>query len=121
MSKTAPRGETITIGGRVFTLHKLKLGALRGLADALDDMAGKTAGDLIEAAARVVACGIPDPEVTTETILDIEATVAELNDAVAAVLRVTGFQPGEALPQPVQPLPTFTPPSPPAAAMAIAS
>jgi len=91
--------ETVTLGGRQFALRPLKLGQLRHVLDALDRMAGKTGGGLIEAAAQVVAAGLAPahPDLTADAVLDLEATVAELNDAVAAILRVGGLEPaGEA-------------------------
>jgi hypothetical protein len=122
MSKSNGVRDRISIGAVKFELRPLKLGQLREVIDALEDMAGKSGGDLITAAARLVAAGIVDPDVTVESILDIEATVTELNEAVAAVLRVSGLRTsGEALPQPEPALPIFTPPSLPAAATPIAS
>lgn len=96
---------TVTLGSRKFQLRPLKLGQLRELLDALDEMSGKSAGALVEAAARVVAAGLAPahPDLTPETILDLEAGVDELNAAVAAVLQVAGLrarepQEGEARP-----------------------
>jgi hypothetical protein len=87
--------ETITLGGREFTLRPLKLGQLRHVLDALDAMAGKSGGALIAAAAQVVAAGLKPmhPDLTADTILDLEAGIAELNTAVGAVLRIGGLQP----------------------------
>lgn len=89
--------EMILLGGRSFEVRPLKLGELRHVLDALDGMAGKTGGGLIEAAARVVSAGIKPayPEIDHEALLDLEATAAELNAAVAAVLRVAGLAPTE--------------------------
>ena len=89
--------ETIALGGHEFTLRPFKLGQLRPVLDALDGMAGKSGGRLIEAAARVVASGLAPAhaELTAEAVLELEATVAELNAAVAAILRVAGLQPVE--------------------------
>jgi hypothetical protein len=120
--------ETVTLGGRGFEIRPLKLGQLRHLLDALDDMTGKSGGALIEAAAKVVAAGFApaQPDLTLEAVLDLEATLEELNAAVAAVLRVAGLTPmenaaGEARPV-ASPEETsgnssapFTPLSPPAA------
>lgn len=93
--------ETITLGGRSFEVRPLKLGQLRHVLDALDAVAGKTGGGLIEAAAQVVAAGLKPgyPEISHKALLDLEATAAELNAAVAAVLRVAGLAPaGETQP-----------------------
>jgi len=119
--------ETITLGGRDFEARPLKLGQLRHLLDALDEMTGKSAGALIEAAAKVVTAGLAPahPDLTADTVLDLEATIEELNAAVAAILRTAGLTPmekdtGEALPVaslPEVPGPSSAPsmvPSPPA-------
>jgi hypothetical protein len=120
--------ETITLGGRDFEVRTLKLGQLRHLLDALDEMTGKSAGALIEAAAKVVTAGLAPahPDLTADTVLDLEATIEELNAAVAAILRTAGLTPrennmGEARPVASQveiPAPNSAPsmaPSPPAA------
>ena len=111
--------ETVTLGGRGFEVRPLKLGQLRHLLDALDEMTGKSAGALIDAAAKVVTAGLAPahPDLTADTVLDLEATIEELNAAVAAILRIAGLTPaGEA--QPVaSPEPSSAPfmaPSPPA-------
>ena len=122
MSKSNGVRERISIGAVKFELRPLKLGQLRQVVDALEDMAGRSGGDLITAAARLVAAGIVDDSVTEESILDIEATVTELNEAVSAVLRVSGLRvSGEALPQPELASPIYMPPSLPAADIPIAS
>ena len=114
--------ETITLGGREFALRPLKLGQLRHVLDALDEMSGKSGGALIEAAARVVAAGLAPahPDLDAAGILDLEASVDELNAAVAAILRVAGLRAmetgaGEAPPVAANSAPS-TAPSPPAAA-----
>ncbi|HTV87995.1 MAG TPA: hypothetical protein VME41_03170 [Stellaceae bacterium] len=119
--------ETITLGGRTFQLRPLKLGQLRRLVDALDAMGGQSGGALIAAAADVVVAGLAPahPDLSAEALLDLEAGVAELNEAVAAVLRVAGLRPaadtaaGEAGPvaekAPAMRSAPSTAPSPPAA------
>jgi len=116
--------DTVTLGGREFRVRPLKLGQLRHLLDALEQMAGKSAGALVEAAAGVVAAGLAPahPEITTDALLDLEARLDELNAAVAAILEEAGLRPGEAPPV-ARPGPTpgsssapSTAPSPPAAA-----
>jgi hypothetical protein len=124
--------ETITLGGRQFALRPLTLGQLRPVLDALADMSGKSGGALIDAAVRVVAAGLApvQPEITPDAVLDLAATVDDLNEAVAAVLGVAGLKPlGEApspdgrppvaavpgMASPASNSPTSTPPSPPAA------
>jgi hypothetical protein len=130
--------ETIELGGLRLEVRPLKLGQLRHVVDALEDMACKSGGGLIEAAARVIAAGLAPahPELTAEKILDVEASIEQLNHVVAAVLRTAGLrQPengaeaqmmGEAQPvasaaakrgaDPASSSPQFMVPSPPAAA-----
>jgi hypothetical protein len=86
--------ETIVIGGLRLEVRPLKLGQLRHVVDALEDMAGKSGGGLIEAAARVIAAGLAPghPELTAEKVLDLEASLEQLNEAVAAVLRTAGLR-----------------------------
>src|SRR5918997_1270211 len=86
--------ETILLGGLRLEVRPLKLGQLRHVLDALEQMAGKSGGGLIEAAARVIAAGLAPahPELTAERVLDLEAGIEELNDAVAAVLRTAGLR-----------------------------
>ena len=95
--------ETVFLGGLRLEVRPLKLGQLRHVLDALEDMAGKSGGGLIEAAARVIAAGFVSahPGLTAERVLDLEASVEQLNDAVAAVLGPRGCAgppsgPGEA-------------------------
>jgi hypothetical protein len=122
--------ETIAIGGRSFEVRPLKLGQLRHLFDALEEMTGKSGGGLIEAAAKVVAAGLQPahPGLGAEALLDLEAGIDELNGAVAAILRLAGLHPREAAPGEGAPVagPGTSPgsssapstaPSPPAAAI----
>ena len=87
--------DRITLGGRQFEIRPLKLGQLRHVLDALDGMVGKSGGGLIEAAARIVAAGLmpAHPDLAADAVLELEATVDELNAAVAAILRVAGLKP----------------------------
>src|SRR5260370_30202892 len=122
--------ETIRLGARDFELRPLTLGQLRHLLDALDAMAGKSGGALIDAAAEVVTAGLAaaHPDLTADMVLGCEASLAELNAAVAAILTMAGLHPvGEARPvaspgtmareTPATASAPSTPPSPPAAAM----
>jgi hypothetical protein len=86
--------DTIVLDGLRLEVRPLKLGQLRHVLDALEDMAGKSGGGLIEAAVRVIAAGLAPahPELTAERILDLEASIEQLNDAVAAVLRTAGLR-----------------------------
>jgi hypothetical protein len=102
-------------------------------------MTGKSGGALIEAAATVVTAGLAPahPDLTADAVLDLEATIEELNAVVAAILRIAGLHPadssqggtprGEARPVaspgaisgeiPGSSSAPFTAPSPPAAGM----
>jgi hypothetical protein len=121
--------ETIGLGGRRFEIRPLKLGQLRHLLDALEEMTGKSGGGLIDAAAKVVAVGLQPahPDLGAEAVLDLEAGIDELNAAVAAILRTAGLQPAERLSGEGEPVASpgtvpgsssapSTAPSPPAAA-----
>ena len=121
--------QTIAIGGRSFEVRPLKLGQLRHLLDALEEMTGKSGGGLIEAAAKVVAAGLQPahPGLGAEALLDLEAGIDEINAAVAAILRLAGLHPREVAPgegapvaspgpSPGSSLAPSTAPSPPAAA-----
>ena len=85
--------ETITLGGRNFALRPLTLGELRPLLDALDAMTGKSGGALIDGAARLVHAALARgyPDLALDDILGLEASLDELNGAVAAVLRLAGL------------------------------
>ncbi len=97
---------TITLGGRDFAIEPLKLGQLRALLDALDDLSGKTGGAVIDAAARVIQAGLGRgmPDLTLDAVLEFEATMDEVTAAVAVILSVAGLShqggigPGEAVP-----------------------
>jgi hypothetical protein len=97
---------TITLGGREFAVEPLRLGQLRGLLDALDDLSGKTGGAVIDAAARMIQAGLARsmPELTFDGVLELEATMEEVTAAVSVILsaaglsRQEGSQPGEAAP-----------------------
>lgn len=98
-------GETaIHLGGRKFVIEPLKLGQLRGLLDALDDLSGKTGGAVIDAAARVIQTGLARsaPDLTLDAVLALDATMDEVTEAVAVILTVAGLRraedvrPGEA-------------------------
>jgi hypothetical protein len=127
--------ETILLGGLRLEVRPLKLGQLRHVLDALEDMIGKSGGGLIEAAARVISAGLAPahPELTAEKVLDLEASIEQLNDVVAAVLRTAGLRRpedgagaqmmGETQPvanpgaDPASSSPLSTAPSPPAASI----
>ena len=58
MSGDRMTAKTIRLGDREFAIAPRKLGQLRGLLDALDDLAGKTGGAVVDAAARVIQAGL---------------------------------------------------------------
>jgi hypothetical protein len=84
---------TITLGGRAFRIEPLRLGQLRALLDALDDLSGKTGGAVVDAAARVIHAGLSRaaPVLTLDAVLELETTMDELTEAVAAILHVAGL------------------------------
>ena len=98
------REATITLGGRDFAIEPLKLGQLRTLLDALDDLSGKSGGAVVDAAARVIQAGLVRamPDLTLNGVLELEATMDEVTEAVTVILRVAGLsrrageRPGEA-------------------------
>lgn len=94
----------ITLGGRELSVRPLKLGQLRGLMDALNEMQDKTGGASIDAAAKLVSIGLPHENLSIDEILESDAALDELNEAVATVIRVAGRlkarDTGEAEPQP---------------------
>lgn len=84
---------TIHLGGREFPIEPLRLGQLRALLDALDDLSGKTGGAIVDAAARVIQAGLVRgmPELTLDAVLELEATMDEVTAAVAVILGVAGL------------------------------
>ncbi|HWB50174.1 MAG TPA: hypothetical protein VG651_13770 [Stellaceae bacterium] len=105
-------GAVITLGGREFTIAPLRLGQLRALLDALDDLSGKSGGAMVEAAARVVQAGLSRglPDMTLDRVLELEATMDELTAAVSVILRAAGLAPqGETRPGEAMPVATVVP------------
>jgi hypothetical protein len=95
--------EQITIGSRRFDLRRPNLGQLRGVLDALNEMSGALGGVSIDAAIQIILAGLKpsEPDLTAEALLNEESSVAELNAAVTAVVKMAGLEPkGEAAPQP---------------------
>lgn len=86
-------GSMIALGGREFRVEPLRLGQLRALLDALDDLSGKTGGAVVDAAARVIHAGVSRaaPELTLDSVLELETTMDEVTAAVAAILQVAGL------------------------------
>ena len=93
MSEPRMNAATITLGGRELAIEPLKLGQLRALLDALDDLSGKTGGAVIDAAARVIQAGLARamPDLTLDAVLEFEATMDEVTAAVATILGVAGL------------------------------
>jgi hypothetical protein len=93
-------GVTVTLGGRKFQVEPLRLGQLRALLDALDDLSGKRGGAMVDAAARVIQAGLSQamPELTLDGVLELEATMDEVTAAVAAILAVAGLSRGGDVP-----------------------
>ena len=93
MSGAAMNPAAIRLGGRDFTIEPLKLGQLRALLDALDDLSGKTGGAVIDAAARVIQAGLARamPGLTIDAVLELEATMDEVTAAVSVILGVAGL------------------------------
>jgi hypothetical protein len=96
----------ISLGGRKFAIEPLRLGQLRTLLDALDDLSGKSGAAVIDAAARVIQAGLARamPDLSLDAVLELEATMDEVTEAVSVILRVAGLSrqehktPGEARP-----------------------
>jgi hypothetical protein len=114
----------VRLAGRDFAIRPLTLGQLRQVLDVIAELSGKSGGALVEAAARIIQAGLVrgDPSLTLDAVLAMEASLNELNEAVATILRVAGLaqkelSPGESQPvATVEPsLPAFTAPSPPVA------
>ncbi|MGH7093767.1 MAG: hypothetical protein ACREFB_09565 [Stellaceae bacterium] len=112
------------LAGREFAIRPLTLGQLRDVLDVVADLPGKSGGGLVEAAARIIEAGLArsDPAIDLASVLAMEASLDEVNRAVAAILRLAGLgleetKPGEAAPvataEPSSP--ASTAPSPPAA------
>jgi hypothetical protein len=100
------RQTTISLGGRDFAIEPLKLGQLRTLLDALDDLSGKSGTAVIDAAARVIQAGLSRsmPDLSLDAVLELEATMDEVTEAVTVILRAAGLSrqegkaPGETVP-----------------------
>lgn len=120
---------TVHLAGRDFAIRPLTLGQLRQVLDVVGDLPGKSGGALVESAARIIHAGLvrDDPALTLDAVLGMEASLDEINEAVAAILRAAGLAPREPPPGEEMPVATSAPsspqstaPSPPAAATPIA-
>ena len=114
----------VTLAGRDFAIRPLTLGQLRVVLDVVAGLPGKSGGELVEAAARIIQAGLSrDPATTLEAVLAMEASLDEVNAAVAAILKAAGLAPsGEAVPAATAApsSPASTAPSRPAAGIPIA-
>lgn len=119
-------GAVLQFGGREFAIRPLTLGQLRQLLDVIADLPGKSGGALIDVAAQIIGAGIArcEPGLDVAAVLAMEASLDEINDAVATILRLAGLGPVEAKPGEPAPVataepssPASTAPSPPAAAI----
>jgi hypothetical protein len=118
-------GTVVTLAGRDFAIRPLTLGQLRVVLDVVAGLPGKSGGELVEAAARIIQAGLSrgDPATTLDAVLAMEASLDEVNAAVAAILKSAGLAPsGEAVPAATAApsSPASTAPSRPAAAIPIA-
>jgi hypothetical protein len=120
----------VTLAGRDFAIRPLTLGQLRVVLDVVAGLPGKSGGELVEAAARIIQAGLSrgDPSTTLDAVLGMEASLDEVNAAVGAILETAGLKParlapsGEAVPAATAAprSPASTAPSRPAAAIPIA-
>jgi hypothetical protein len=123
-------GTVVRLAGRDFAIRPLTLGQLRVVLEVVAALPGKGGGDLVEAAARIIQAGVSrdDPALTLDAVLGMEASLDEVNAAVAAILQAAGLKAaglgpsGEAVPAATAApsSPASTAPSPPAAGTPIA-
>lgn len=107
-------GAVLQFGGREFAIRPLTLGQLRQLLDTIAELPGKTGGALIDAAAQIIGAGLArcEPGLDAEAVLAMEATLEEINGAVATILRLAGLAPQEPKPGEPSPVATAEPSSP---------
>lgn len=94
-------GTVVTLAGREFAIRPLTLGQLKVVIEVVAGLPGKGGGELVEAAARIIQAGLSrgDPAVTLDAVLAMEASLDEVNAAVATILKAAGLSPsGEAVP-----------------------
>jgi len=90
---------TIRLGGADFAVRALTLRQLRSVLPAFARAGAIGAEDGVDAAIEILAAALSrdHPEITRETLLDTEASVQELAEAVTTVARLSGLvSPGEA-------------------------
>lgn len=89
----------IRLGGAEFAIRPLTLRQLRSVLPAFARAAAITAEDGIDAAIEILAAALSrdHPEMSRDALLEIEASVEELAQAVGAVATLSGLVPsGEA-------------------------
>jgi len=84
---------TITLGGAAFAVRPLTLRQFRGVLPAFARAGATGAEDGVDAAVEIIAAALSrdHPEMTREALLDREASVQELAEAVTAVARLSGL------------------------------
>ena len=90
---------TIRLGGVDYAVRPLTLRQLRSVLPAFARAAAITADDGVDAAIEILAAALSrnHPDVSREMLLETEASVQELAEAVTAVARLSGLvSPGEA-------------------------
>jgi hypothetical protein len=90
---------TIRLGGADFAVRPLTLRQLRSVLPAFARAGAIGAEDGVDAAVEILTAALSrdHPEVTRDTLLDTEASVQELAQAVTTVAQLSGLvSPGEA-------------------------
>jgi hypothetical protein len=90
---------TIRLGGAAFAVRPLTLRQLRSVLPAFARAGAIGAEDGVDAAIEILAAALSrdHPDITRERLLDTEASVQELAEAVTTVARLSGLvSPGEA-------------------------
>jgi predicted transcriptional regulator len=97
---TGVEGATIRLGGMDFAVRPLTLRQLRTVLPAFARAGAVGAEDGVDAAIDILAAALSrdHPEITRDALLDTEASVRELAEAVTTVARLSGLvAPGEAV------------------------
>ena len=84
---------TIHLGGADFAVRPLTLRQLRSMLPAFARAGAIGAEDGVDAAIEILAAALSrdHPEITRERLLDTEASVQELAEAVTTVARLSGL------------------------------
>jgi len=88
-----PEEAKITLGGAAFAVRALTLRQLRSVLPAFARAGAIGAEDGVDAAIEILAAALSrdHPDITRETLLDTEASVQELAEAVTTVARLSGL------------------------------